>query len=81
VAEQWNTVVDPGHRGHRRGLAAKVAGLRHLRREIPGALRLETWNAIENYRMIAINELPGIQIVERVDEFQLVFSSRGFVAN
>lgn len=71
VAEQWNTIVDPDHRGHRLGLAAKVANLRNLRREIPGTLRLETWNAIENSRMIAINELLGFQIVERVDEYQL----------
>jgi len=71
VAEQWNTIVDPEHRGHRLGLAAKVANLRNLRREVPGALRLETWNAIENSRMIAINELLGFGVVERVDEFQL----------
>jgi RimJ/RimL family protein N-acetyltransferase len=71
VAEQWNTIVDPDHRGHRLGLVVKIANLRHLRREIPGALRLETWNANENTRMIAINELLGFQIVERVDEFQL----------
>jgi GNAT superfamily N-acetyltransferase len=71
VAEQWNTIVDPVHRGHRLGLAVKIANLRNLRREVPGALRLETWNAIENSRMIAINELLGFQVVERVDEFEL----------
>jgi GNAT superfamily N-acetyltransferase len=71
VAEQWNTIVDPDHRGHRLGLATKIANLRNLRREIPGVLRLETWNALENSRMIAINELLGFQIVERVDEYQL----------
>lgn len=71
VAEQWNTIVDPEHRGNRLGLATKVANLRNLRREIPGALRLETWNALENSRMIAINELLGFQIVERVDEYQM----------
>jgi GNAT superfamily N-acetyltransferase len=71
VAEQWNTIVDPDHRGHRLGLAAKIANLRNLRREFPGALRLQTWNAIENSRMITINELLGFQVVERVDEFQL----------
>jgi len=73
VAEQWNTIVEPHHRGHRLGLAVKIANLRHLRREVPGALRLETWNANENTRMIAINALLGFQIVERVDEFQLTF--------
>jgi len=73
VAEQWNTIVDPDHRGHRLGLAVKIANLRHLRREYPEALRLETLNANENTRMIAINELLGFQIVERVDEFQLTF--------
>lgn len=71
VAEQWNTIVDPDHRGHRLGIAVKIANLRRLRQEIPGALRLETWNANENSRMIAINELLGFQIVERVDEFQV----------
>jgi hypothetical protein len=71
VAEQWNTIVDPDHRGHRLGLAAKVANFRNLRREVPGALRLETWNAIESSRMTVINELLGFQVVERVDEFQL----------
>jgi RimJ/RimL family protein N-acetyltransferase len=71
VAEQWNTIVESNHRGHRLGLAMKIANLRHLRREVPGALRLETVNANENARMIAINELLGFQIVERIDEFQL----------
>jgi RimJ/RimL family protein N-acetyltransferase len=71
IAEQWNTIVDPDHRGHRLGLATKVANLRNLRQQIPGALRLETWNALENSRIIEINELLGFQIVERVDEYQL----------
>lgn len=71
VAEQWNTIVDPDHRGHRLGLAVKIANLRNVRRELPWA-RLETWNADENTRMVAINELLGFQVVERVDEFQLV---------
>lgn len=71
VAEQWNTIVDPDHRGHRLGLAVKIANLRLLRREVPGARRLETLNADENIRMVAINEVLGFQVVERVDEFQL----------
>jgi GNAT superfamily N-acetyltransferase/RimJ/RimL family protein N-acetyltransferase len=71
MAEQWNTIVAPDHRGHRLGLATKVANLRNLRREIPGVLRIETWNAVENSRMIAMNELLGYQVVERVDEYQL----------
>ena len=71
VAEQWNTIVDPAHRGHRLGLSVKVANLRNLRKEDPEALRLETWNAIENSRIIAINELLGYRVVERVDEYVL----------
>lgn len=71
VAEQWNTIVEPEYRGHRLGLAVKIANLRQIRREVPEALRLQTWNADENTRMIAINELLGFQVVERVDEFQL----------
>ncbi len=73
VAEQWNTIVDPDQRGHRLGLAVKFANLRHLSLEVPETIRLETWNAKENVRMIAINELLGFRIVERVDEFQLTF--------
>jgi len=69
VTEQWNTIVDPDHRGHRLGLAVKLANLRHLRRQVPRALRLETWNANENHRMIAINELLSFQVVERVMSF------------
>jgi GNAT superfamily N-acetyltransferase len=71
VAEQWNTIVDPAHRGHRLGLSVKVANLRNLRKRAPKTLRLETWNAIENSRIIAINELLGYRVVERVDEYLL----------
>lgn len=71
VAEQWNTIVRSDHRGHRLGLAVKFVNLCHLRRQVPEALRLETWNAIENTRMTTINDLLGFRMVERVDEYQL----------
>jgi GNAT superfamily N-acetyltransferase/RimJ/RimL family protein N-acetyltransferase len=71
VAEQWNTIVHPDNRGHRLGLGVKAANLRNLRKKVPESLRLETWNAIESSRMVAINELLGYRVVERVDEYKL----------
>ncbi|HWU20194.1 MAG TPA: GNAT family N-acetyltransferase [Nocardioides sp.] len=59
---QWGTLVDPAHRGHRLGLAVKVANLRLLQRDPRAAgRRLVTWNAGVNDHMIAINERLGFR--------------------
>lgn len=60
---QWGTLVDPAHRGHRLGLAVKVANLQQLQRD-PRAKgrRVATWNAGVNDHMIAINERLGFQV-------------------
>ncbi|HJQ05269.1 MAG TPA: GNAT family N-acetyltransferase [Nocardioides sp.] len=60
---QWGTLVDPAHRGHRLGLAVKVANLQQLQRDPRAAdRRVATWNAGVNDHMIAINERLGFQV-------------------
>lgn len=70
-AFQWGTLVRPEHRGHRLGLAVKVANLRLFQSTPQTATRLHTWNADVNEHMIAVNEALGFQPVERLGEFQL----------
>lgn len=61
---QWGTLVMPGHRGHRLGMAVKVANLRELARVDPGRRHVETMNAEDNPWMVAINVDLGFEIVE-----------------
>jgi GNAT superfamily N-acetyltransferase len=70
-AYQWGTLVRRDHRGHRLGVAVKVANLRLLQAEGPATLRtMVTWNAEVNGPMIAVNELLGFTPVARLGEFQ-----------
>ena len=61
---QWGTFVHREHRGHRLGLAVKVAGLRAVQRTSPHLTRVITQNAETNRWMIAINEELGYRPVE-----------------
>ncbi|GAA1487813.1 GNAT family N-acetyltransferase [Brachybacterium sacelli] len=65
VGWQENTLVMPEHRGHRLGLALKVATHRLLREQAPGLRALVTWNSHVNPWMIAINEKLGYEITYR----------------
>jgi GNAT superfamily N-acetyltransferase len=67
---QWGTVVRADHRGHRLGIAVKVANLRLLQREDPSQRGLFTYNAEVNEHMVAINDLLGFRPVERLGELQ-----------
>jgi GNAT superfamily N-acetyltransferase len=69
-AFQWGTLVRREHRGHRLGLAVKVANLRLFRAADPVATRLRTWNAEVNSHMVGVNERLGFRPVERLGEFQ-----------
>ena len=69
-AFQWGTLVAPAHRGHRLGLAVKVANLRLFQSFPQAATRLRTWNAEVNAHMIGVNEALGFRAVERLGEFQ-----------
>jgi GNAT superfamily N-acetyltransferase len=62
---QWGTLVAPGHRGHRLGMATKAHNLLWLVREEPARTALVTTNAEVNRHMIAVNEALGFRPVER----------------
>ena len=69
-AYQWGTLVRRDARGHRLGLALKVANLRLLQESLPGVRRLTTWNAEVNSHMVGVNERLGFVSVARLGEFQ-----------
>ncbi|MBA3781824.1 MAG: GNAT family N-acetyltransferase [Nocardioides sp.] len=69
-AYQWGTLVRRADRGHRLGLAVKVANLLLLQRERPDITRLTTFNAEVNAHMIGVNERLGFEPVARLAEFQ-----------
>jgi len=69
-AFQWGTLVRRDHRGHRLGLAVKVANLVQLQRADPSVSHLFTYNAEVNAHMVAINDALGFRPVERLGEFQ-----------
>lgn len=67
---QWGTLVPRAHRGHRLGLALKVANLGFLQALRPDARLVTTYNAEVNRHMIGVNERLGFRPVERLGEFQ-----------
>jgi len=67
---QWGTLVRPDVRGHRLGLAVKVANLRLLQAERPDIDQLTTYNAEVNAHMVAVNDRLGFAPVGRLGEFQ-----------
>lgn len=69
-AYQLDTSVVRAHRGHRLGLALKVAMLRVLAEAEPQLRTLETWNAASNDHMIGVNEALGYRVVAHVIEWQ-----------
>ena len=69
-AYQWGTLVRGEHRGHRLGLAVKVANLRQLQRARPDLGQVITWNAEVNAHMVGVNEEMGFVPVERAGEMQ-----------
>lgn len=69
-AFQWGTLVRRDHRGHRLGLAVKVANQRLFQSVPQTAARLRTWNAEVNTHMVGVNEAMGFRPVERLGEFQ-----------
>jgi GNAT superfamily N-acetyltransferase len=66
---QWGTLVAPGHRGHRLGMATKAHNLLWLQAEEPERTALVTTNAGVNAHMIGVNEALGFRAVERLSEF------------
>ena len=60
---QWATLVLREHRGHRLGLAVKLANLEALESTLPEVNVISTGNAQENVPMIAVNEMLGFEVV------------------
>jgi GNAT superfamily N-acetyltransferase len=69
IAAQEDTSVLPAHRGHRLGLRMKLAMLDWLRDERPDVESADTWNAVGNDPMIAINDALGCQVVAETVRF------------
>jgi GNAT superfamily N-acetyltransferase len=69
VARIGITMVLPEHRGHRLGLATKLASHRALREEVPACELVGTSNAEENTHMNAINERMGYVQLETLVEY------------
>lgn len=61
-AWQWATIVLKEHRGHRLGLAVKLANLDFVVAEQPAVTRVLTANASVNAPMIAVNDIMGFEI-------------------
>jgi len=63
--ESWQmaTLVHPAHRGHRLGLAVKLANLDALATAAPAVRRIVTGNAAVNGPMIAVNDMMGFEVV------------------
>lgn len=71
VAYQWDTIVDPEHRGRRLGLVLKTWNHRQLVDRVEGVRFVNTWNAASNTYMVAVNEALGFQVAEKWSEWQL----------
>jgi GNAT superfamily N-acetyltransferase len=69
-ALQWDTLVRADHRGHRLGLALKVANLRALQAHAPDVVRISTYNAAENEPMLRVNRALGFHVVGTITEWQ-----------
>lgn len=61
---QWGTFVHREHRGHRLGLAVKVANIRAVQDAFPDKTRITTQNAEQNDYMVDINKEIGFEAVE-----------------
>lgn len=70
VAMQDDTLVMPEARGHRLGLALKLATLDLLLADHPERTSLHTWTAPDNHAMHATNRTFGFEPVEVLHEMQ-----------
>ncbi|HUR14946.1 MAG TPA: GNAT family N-acetyltransferase [Mycobacteriales bacterium] len=71
IGYQWNTIVDPRHRGHRLGLLSKAWNHKAVVEQVPALRWLNTWNATSNSFMIDVNEEMGYRIAEKWTQWQL----------
>ena len=70
IAHIGVTLVMPEARGHRLGLAMKLATHRALRAAYPGCTAVVTSNSDVNDHMNAVNEALGYRVLEQLLEYQ-----------
>jgi GNAT superfamily N-acetyltransferase len=71
VSHQWNTIVDPDHRGRGLGLVLKTWNHSQVVKACPDVRWILTWNATSNSYMIDVNEKLGFRVAEKWTEWQL----------
>ncbi|WP_336920753.1 GNAT family N-acetyltransferase [Aquipuribacter sp. SD81] len=71
IAYQFDTIVDPAHRGRRLGIVVKAANLRAVEAAWPEVTRVQTWNALENGPMLRVNRAMGFVPVGLYSIWQL----------
>jgi GNAT superfamily N-acetyltransferase len=71
AAIQWNTIVDPDHRGRRLGMVLKSWNHRAVVEAEPAVRWISTWNAASNSYMIDVNDALGFRVAEKWTEWQL----------
>ena len=76
VAYQWDTIVERDHRGHGLGLVIKANNLALLCETALGVRWVNTWNALSNTHMVAVNDRLGFVPVERWTEWELRLRAR-----
>lgn len=64
------TIVDPAHRGHRLGLALKLATHDLALASFPECVSVDTCNAEVNAHMLAVNDRLGYRSIETLLELQ-----------
>ncbi|MCW2833366.1 MAG: family N-acetyltransferase [Nocardioides sp.] len=64
------TLVDPAHRGHRLGMALKIATRDNALATYPDLRAVDTCNAEVNDHMNAVNEALGYRSIETLLELQ-----------
>lgn len=69
-AHQLDTSVLAAHRGHRLGLLLKAGMLLWLREAEPQLRTVDTWNALSNQHMIAVNEALDYRVVATATTYQ-----------
>lgn len=69
-AYQWGTLVRREARGHRLGMAVKIANLRMLQDNASAVRSVFTYNAGVNEHMLSINRALGFAPSEHMAEFQ-----------
>lgn len=75
-AQQYDTAVLAGHRGHGLGLWIKADMLRRVREDFPGITEIRTDNADDNRHMLAVNTALGFRPLRRTVEYQLTLRPR-----